>query len=694
MSPEAGAALGAALLSGGAFGLWLALKQGDRPATPSRPAEALGQLPRELRPGDQIALKSGAQLVKDKGLQAQLNRLRSLCAFTPANFDEDVLPLVLAFSEYVQDLPASESHHHAQPGGLLEHSFEVAINALTQRQGMKLPVGGKPEDQIRLASVWTYATLVAALLHDVGKPVSDLDVTLYGKDASTALCRWSAVGGAMTRLPGATHYAVAFPPASRRDYQAHAKLPVMLVHALVPARSLAWLSQGDVLNELMSFLGGQSHEASPLAVLVRQADQLSVANNLAAGSRVRFASAKALPLIERLMAGLRELVSGSHVAINRPGAALFVDPDGNHVWAVAGTVADKTREVLSRIEQHEAGAAGLPTDNTRFFDTWAEYGALVQPPKAFGKGSVWWVRIETDEWNQVLTCLKFPITALFVSEAPRPEPFVGRITPTEPTQRESTQQQATPIPEQGCPPESTNVGALDEHASAESSGSTPFPKTQETWTTTDEGWRALMAAPTGSAVRAPSSAEPSPFQPAEPAPQQEFLDAADSATPLVAPLLNAPSSTPVQAMKSAPKALYRLPGGKARPNADAFMAWVQTGLGNGELNYNESDALVHFVNEGMALVTPKIFRTYLLTHQFMGEVGLSKDPLRALQQEVQKGGYIARNPEEKTSFHYYRVERDGTEGAVITCYLVPNPQAYIRPVPSPNPLLKRTSKAN
>lgn len=686
MSPEAGAALGAALLTAGAVGLFAALKQHATPLV--QPIEAR-KPPPELRPGHQIVLKTGTQLIADMGLQAQLNRLRTLCAFTPENFNEDVLPLVHAFAEFVQALPASESHHHAQPGGLLEHSLEVAINALTQRQGMKLPVGGKPEDQIRLASVWTYATLVAALLHDVGKPVSDLDVTLYGKDASTVLCKWSAAGGAMTKLTGASHYSVDFPPPSRRDYQAHAKLPVMLVHALVPPRALAWLSQGDVLNDLMSFLGGQAPESAAITTMVKQADQQSVASNLATGSRIRFASAKAVPLIERLMLGLRELASGAHVAVNRPGAALFVDQDRAHVWAVAGTVADKTREVLGKIEVHEAGAAGLPSDNTRFFDTWSEYGALVQPPKAFGKGSVWWVRIETDDWNQVLTCLKFPIEALFPGDAPRPEPFMGRITPTEPTQRDGGPQ---------TPAATEPTHTLLQPDKQEDVETDPAPTgaqgPDETWTSNDEGWKALMAAPSASAALPPPPVAPDPPGTTQDAPadEQEFLDAADSATTLSAPVLEMPRGTPVQAMKSTPKALYRLPGAKARPNADAFMAWVQTGLGNGELNYNESDALVHFVEEGMALVTPKIFRTYLLTHQFVGDVGLSKDPLRALQQEVQKGGYIARNPTEKTSFHYYRVERDGAEGAVITCYLVPNPQAYIRPVPSPNPLLKRHTK--
>jgi hypothetical protein len=73
---------------------------------------------------------------------------------------------------------------------------------------------------------------------------------------------------------------------------------------------------------------------------------------------------------------------------------------------------------------------------------------------------------------------------------------------------------------------------------------------------------------------------------------------------------------------------------------------------------------------------------------YEGELGGAKDALRALQSDIQRSGYVERNG--KNSFHYYRVvNSDGSAtGHKINTYLVPNPQAYIRPVPSPNALLQ------
>ena len=92
----------------------------------------------------------------------------------------------------------------------------------------------------------------------------------------------------------------------------------------------------------------------------------------------------------------------------------------------------------------------------------------------------------------------------------------------------------------------------------------------------------------------------------------------------------------------------------------------------------------------MLIVTPKAFKVYLESNQFVGTIGAAQDELRALQGEIQRAGYIAASSSDKTKFHYYRTtKKDGTPGSTITTYLVPNPQAYIRPVPAPNEVLLR-----
>ena len=664
------------------------------------------------RPHAQMPIHSAEDLLQITGSTGLVEVVRNRLALTSKNWAEDAWPVIERYAEFVQLLPASESHHHAQPGGLLTHTLEVASYALTIRQGQKLPAGATPEEQVQLGAVWSFAVLLGALLHDIGKPVSDVRVLLFGDDPHTALGSWPALAGPMNRVPGATHYEVDFPTPEQRSYSAHQRLAVVLLHAIVPPPTMRWLSQDPrLLPALIAYLDDQPHpDAEAIASIIKSADSTSVADNLKSGPRTRFARARQAPLIERLQCGLRTLAAEGALPINRPGAALFVDPDGVHLWAVAGVIADKVRALINEREIRQEGAAGIPTDNTRLFDTWSEYGALVQPDKDHGKGSVWWVRVEIDEWVQVLTVLKFRLAEVYVPAKPGaqqpivPKALQGKITPVSPNTQRGEGGVATGV-NNGTDAEATQ-GSTQHRERAIGDG----PLTGD-GATNHEALDAAAApthssaatAATSAASLAPSFVDPDDFMAqmlagyddAGPAPVRmpahgsavpadDFLDETDTAAsikPVVKP--------PVQALTiptTPPKPKHRAPGAKPRPDADSFFSWVQQGLGTGDLSYNDAESAIHFTNEGMALVSPKIFKLYLEEHSYQSELSPGQKPLNALQNDLQRGGYTSKNG--AGNFFTYQVRQsDGTLGATLTTYIVPNPQAYIRPVPSPNPVL-------
>jgi 23S rRNA maturation-related 3'-5' exoribonuclease YhaM len=53
------------------------------------------------------------------------------------------------YAALVQQFPASEAHHHAYPGGMLDHGLEIVAIALKLRQSHLLPVGAPPESPNR-----------------------------------------------------------------------------------------------------------------------------------------------------------------------------------------------------------------------------------------------------------------------------------------------------------------------------------------------------------------------------------------------------------------------------------------------------------------------------------------------------------------------------------------------------------------
>lgn len=687
---------GASLVSGaGLMGWWWWRSRRTEVSVPIVQAAKVKQEVGVKRPPNQIPILDAATLFNRTHSNGVIARIRQFTALNEQNFETDVMPLLNGFAEFVQLLPASESHHHAQPGGLLDHTLEVASHALCLRQGQKLPLGATPEEQMRLAPVWSYGVLVAAMLHDIGKPVTDVVIEMYGTDMNQSAGRWNGLAGGMRQAAErceATHYTVGF-PAERGDYAQHKRLPAMMLHAFVPKSGLQWLATDpQLMAELMEYLSGEEvgqGKTSAIRKLITEGDALSVSENLMNGTRTRFASARHKPLIERLMEGLRAVVQEEHLAVNRAGAPMFIDPDGQHAWIVSKIAADKTRELLDQRETRADGAAGLPTDNERFFDTWSEYGALVQTPE---RKAVWKVRIQIGDWNTALTVLKFPVDQLWKSDMPRPKPLEGTINliATGAVSSIAVEDSPSAIEESGA---ANSVAVVDEtgqeSAGADSVDAATVKPSDSGMS--EETWEKALAEATGDGI---DLNQPLPSRPAlkpapQPKPDMAFLSPDESASSAVpsAPIAQA-ITQPIQA--APPRALYKPKnsGKTPRPNADAFMAWLQQGLGTGDISYNDADAFVHFVPEGMLIVTPKAMKEYLLLNKFQGPVGSSKEEWKALQAEIQKAGYAQAN--QKSMFHKYRTtRRDGTPGTEINCYLIPNPQSFIRPVPAPNEALTR-----
>ncbi len=105
-----------------------------------------------------------------------LERIWQYTALSESQFDQLYLDPIRRYADYVQQLPASESHHHAYAGGMLDHGLELVACSLKLRQSSLVPSGAAPEDQAAQADAWSAAIAYGALLHDIGKIAVDLQV--------------------------------------------------------------------------------------------------------------------------------------------------------------------------------------------------------------------------------------------------------------------------------------------------------------------------------------------------------------------------------------------------------------------------------------------------------------------------------------------------------------------------------------
>lgn len=632
-----------------------------------------------------MPVQSGQNLIQSMRLQPYVDGIRDRMGFHRDMFEQACLPVVELAAEWVQLLPASESHHHAQPGGLLTHMMETATHALRFRQGYLLPVGAPPEEIPARKHRWTYAVFLAALLHDIGRPIADINVVVYR--SGKACGKWHPLAGSMPEQ-GITEYSLNFEV--RRDYELHRKLPIVLFQRLVPPNILAWLAEDAALMaELTTYLSGEKTPGALLEIAVK-ADSESVRANLMHGPRTRFASAKTVPLIERLMQALRLMLEEGRLSLNRAGSHGWIH-DGK-AWFVSKRLADEVRQFLTDRESGE----GIPSKdkNDRLFDTWQEYGALIPTED---NRAVWQVAVSLDDgWKQTFTVLCFPLERLFSHPGLYPEPVRGTVASVAPGEVESGVPEGEPespdAPDQAEPGSSYREDNLELALSADdgfpvqaqvnSPGAPAAPKREPSF--------ALPA------LRAPDTAKTVPAAVRRTAPEnpaESFLNDEDTA-------IAKPRARTAATLKPvAPAGQMAAPAASSskKPPTDAalrFMRWIQEGLAEGSMAYNRADAMIHFVPEGMMLVSPLIFRRFA---DLFGEDGAGAPSDRpalkqgtGIQRQVTNAGWHLVTGEKKNNIQRYTViGADGQGRKLISGVVIVDPSRFVNPLPENNPCIVR-----
>ncbi|NLC35491.1 MAG: hypothetical protein GX772_03450, partial [Alcaligenaceae bacterium] len=308
------------------------------------------------------------------------------------------------YAALVQQFPASEAHHHACHGGMLDHGLEIMLYALKLRQSHLLPVGVPPEEQAAQSEAWTAAIAYAALMHDIGKIAVDLEVE-------------TADGQVWHPWHGPLAQAYRFRYRIGREHRLHEAAAGLLYHRLLDSEVFDWLcGYPELWAALLHALAGQYEHAGLLGELVIQADQASVASALG-GDPAKALAAPRHALQRKLLDGLRFLLN-KELKLNQPQAS-----DGwltqDTLWLVSKTVSDKLRaHLLSQ------GMDGIPSNNTAVFNVLQEHG--IAQPTPDGK-AIWKATITSDSgWTHGFTLLRLA-PALIWGQDERPAAFAGTV---------------------------------------------------------------------------------------------------------------------------------------------------------------------------------------------------------------------------------------------------------------------------
>lgn len=364
------------------------------PPTPVRPT-----LGAPMRPA------SAAVLLATPRRQRLLEHIWQRTSLSRAQFAKLYLAPLERYAELVQQFPASESHHHAYPGGMLDHGLEIVAYALKLRQSHLLPPGATPEAQAAQAEAWTAGTAYAALLHDIGKIAVDLEVEHTNGSA------WHPWHG-----PLQTPYRFRY--RRDREYRLHGAATGLLYNRLLDAEILDWLSSyPDLWSSLLYVLAGQYEHAGVLGELVVQADQASVAQELG-GDPSKALAAPRHALQRKLVDGLRYLLK-EELKLNQPNGPSDGWLTQDALWLVSKTVSDKLRaHLLSQ------GIDGIPANNLAVFNVLQDHGVALPTPD--GK-AIWKATVTSDSgWSSTFTFLKLS-PALIWEASQRPAVFSGAV---------------------------------------------------------------------------------------------------------------------------------------------------------------------------------------------------------------------------------------------------------------------------
>ena len=495
----------------------------------------------------------GQTLLATPRRQKMLEHIWQRASLSRAQFERLYRHPIARYAELVQLLPASQNHHHAHLGGMLDHGLEIVAYALKIRQTYLLPIDAPPESQSAQAEAWTAAAAYAALIHDLGKIIVDVHIEL--EDGQI----WHPWHGPIRR-------AYRFRYVAGRNYQLHGAAAALIYTQVLTPDILDWLSGfSELWAQLIFILAGHYEHAGILGEIVVKADQASVAQALG-GNPLRALSAPKQSLQRQLADGLRYLVRDTLRLNQADGPA-----DGwlthDALWLVSKPIADQLRAYLLT-----QGVEGIPSSNATFFNMLQDQGVI--QTNAQDK-AIWKATIDNGRgWRNTFTLLRLSPALIWTDANDRPAAYSGTVQVDESGTPDAQSLPSTlqkPPQVDSATPFAATTNALFEHLPP----STSDPAEVE----------ALMALLDN--IKAPLESRPdtSPSQPETPL--------ADAGNEDVTETLTAPPRQKIEL-------------------GQGFVDWLKEGIAARRIIINDTKALVHTVAGTAMLVTPGIFKRFVL----------------------------------------------------------------------------------
>jgi len=544
--------------------------------------------------------KSGTELLSTPKRSELVRKIKRLYGVTNETWVNHYLYAIEQFAEIIQEVPASQNHHHSNSGGLIDHTLEVLFAGTRIALGHILPPNCAPEEISGSSDRWRFGVLIAILAHDIGKVLTDMDIVYRVK--GEPFKPWHPWYG---NIPLNAEYVYRYKDKTGipRTKTLHEQAAMSMVPKLMKVDAAEWLFQDtELLCQLFSTITHSTFGGGAILDIVRAADKASVSTNLGAYTGVHTEHSSAVPLHEKVIVSLRNLISDGELKKNKPGAAIWVTE--TETWVVSKTTIEAVRLQLTN-----EGHKGIPKNVVRIFQILEEHDMIIAHPEG---ESVWKCNIEyyPTNWKQSLTFLRFKNETLWTTSAP--VSFDGKITPVD--------KKGNPIGE-GVVIEDTAPTTKPEPANVNSENSSELSKKINNDTPPISAYENVPSAsyedtPIEGQFTQHHAFEDHPHSPTKPEKRSSTPSKIETKKPPKSPTKTEGSET--QIVSSAQARKLWTGSRKAREEElikNHFIGWLIKSIEKRRLRVNEAKAPVHILEHHVALVTPTIFIQYFKVNQ-------------------------------------------------------------------------------
>lgn len=373
----------------------------------------------------------GTELLKrSKHRHFQIIKTHQCISATKEVWQRNYLATIAKFAELVQEIPASRDYHHSYSGGLLDHSLETMANAVRISTGYILPPGAQAEDIAKNAERWRMGVMIAALLHDVGKVISDFDVMIRTGDT------WQKTTPLYDAWPIGKEYKYRYRPKTKGHTKSlHERSALLVFKELVNKKMFCWLQEDpELLQQILDTLTYVDNGKNTIREIIIKADMASVKTAL--GDKTLKTSNVEIPLADKIMAVIRNMIRNGDMSINIPGASMWSTSD--YSFLVSKRVMEDVK-----LQLKQSGHPNVPNNVDKFFQILLNAGYAEHHP-VHTNDIIWLCEIKDHvaDWTGKLTFIVFKNSTL-ISDHTFPT-FEGTIELMERNKKDSAHILFTP----------------------------------------------------------------------------------------------------------------------------------------------------------------------------------------------------------------------------------------------------------